>query len=196
MEIKIIDRNDAVFICKKIAKIHLDSYSSNHFTSGFSLDKLGEYYFCLVDASDISFVAKENDEVLGFIISGTYLSNGVKKFINQNRFWLLFQLLKRPQILYEKLVEVIRGKFNFSKPSVATFRLLSIAINKNARSLGVGTAMLKFLEGELIIRDINIYGLSVRDLNTSAIRFYERNGFLLEKSYLGSSYYVKRIATV
>jgi ribosomal protein S18 acetylase RimI-like enzyme len=196
MEFKIIGLNDGIFICKKIAKIHLDSYSSNHFTSGFSLDKLAEYYLCLIDASDLSFIATEDNEVLGFVISGTDLADGVKNFIDENRFWLLLQLLKRPQILCEKLFDVVRGKFHFSKPSEAKYRLLSIATASNVRSLGVGSAMLKFLERELIAKNINIYGLSVKYLNISAIRFYERNGFLIERNYLGSSYYIKRIGTI
>lgn len=196
MEFKIIGFTDDAIICNQIAKIHIDSYSGGHFTSGFSLNKLSEYYLCLVEASDLSFVAVENDEVLGFVISGVHLADGVKKFIVENRFWLLLQLLKRPKILYEKLVEFLGGVFHISKPSEAKFRLLSIATDPRVRSLRVGSAMLKFLERELIARNINIYGLSVRDLNISAIRFYERNGFLIESNYLGSSYYIKSIGDI
>jgi ribosomal protein S18 acetylase RimI-like enzyme len=178
---------------EQIAKIHLLAYSREHFTSSFNLNKLIEYNQKLVDASDLSLLAIENGEVVGFIIAGKKVSVGVSNFTNENRGWLMWQLIKRPNILFDKIVGMINIRLKPAQPSQAKFRLLSIAIKPGAQGKGCGAEMLNFFERELLSRGVNCYGLSVKNKNSGAIRFYERNGFLKEKEYLGSSYYVKNL---
>jgi ribosomal protein S18 acetylase RimI-like enzyme len=192
MIIKIFDNSDLGKI-SQVAGIHANAYSAGHFTAGFSLAKLSEYNARLIEASDITILAMGGDNVLGFVISGFSVSAGVKKFTADNRLWLVVQLLKRPSILLNKLLGLVQSRLNPSKPSSAKFRLLSIATLPGSQSKGVGVAMLKFLEQELLSRDVELYGLSVKNSNIAAIRFYERHGFVKEKSYLGSSYYIKKI---
>ena len=88
---------------------------------------------------------------------------------------------------------MVQYRLNPTKPSNAKFRLFSIATLAGSQNKGVGAAMLNFLEQELLKRGIELYGLSVKDSNNGAIQFYERHGFVKEKSYLGSSYYIKKI---
>lgn len=192
MKIKLFEKSDNAII-SQISEIHASAYSVGHFTAGFSLAKLAEYNARLIETSDIAIIALDGDGVLGFIISGFAVSAGVRKFTADNRLWLAIQLLKRPSILLNKIVGLVQSKLNPTKPSDAKFRLLSIATLPGSQSKGVGAAMLKFLEQELLSRGVDLYGLSVKDSNIAAIRFYERHGFVKEKSYLGSSYYFKRI---
>jgi ribosomal protein S18 acetylase RimI-like enzyme len=192
MKIHIIEKTDINKICQ-IAGLHATAYSSAHFTAGFSTAKLAEYNSRLVEASDITIVAMDDDKMLGFIISGFSVSVGVRKFTADNRLWLAVQLFKRPRILFNKMVGFVQSRLNTSYPSSAKFRLLSIATMPGFQSKGVGAGMIKFLEQELLSRGVDLYGLSVKDSNIAATRFYERHGFIREKSYLGSSYYIKRI---
>lgn len=193
MKIQILDKHSTDKYIHQIAEIHSQAYSSEHFTAGFSPAKLSEYNKQLILASDISIIALDGENLAGFILAGENISSGVRNFTDQNRLWLIFQLLKRPIIFMGKMAALIQSKVSPTKPSQAKFRLLSIAIRPSAQSKGIGARMLAFLETELAQRNIYTYGLSVKQSNIGAIRFYEQNGFTLEKSFLGSSYYVKHI---
>lgn len=191
MNIKIVDAISICNLMPQIAKIHSLAYSRDHFTSEFHVNKLNEYYQRLVEASDLCILAIDDDKVIGFIIAGRKLSAGVDKFIDENRGWIILQLLKRPDILIKKIFGILKFKVNSKKISKVDFRLLSIATRPDAQSKGVGQAMLIFFEQELMCRGVESYGLSVKSNNARAIAFYERHGFLIEKKYLGSSYYLK-----
>ena len=188
---------------RKIAEIHKSAYSKNHFTSCFSQEKLEEYYACLVEASDLSVIAvtgeaieglKNNqDKAVGFIIAGRSVSNGVTNFIKSNRMYVFYVMLINPMFLVQKIFTQILLKFIKVTPSKAKFRLLSISVLSGSQSTGVGKAMLESFEKELLGRGVECYGLSVRAINKRAISFYERNGFELENTLLGSKYYFKSL---
>jgi ribosomal protein S18 acetylase RimI-like enzyme len=192
MNIISIQKPDAELIAQ-VAKIHSLAYSSEHFSSGFNFEKLVEYNSSLIEASSLTIFALDDNVVLGYIISGFDFSSGIKDFIGKNRFWLMFMMLKSPFNLVKRILIYFLSKFNIQKPSAAKYRLLSIATLPSYQSSGVGRSMLEFLERELSMKDVNLYGLSVKDSNIAAIRFYERNGFLKEKSNMGTSYYIKRM---
>ncbi len=194
MNVEIVNSHNIKNRLEQIAKIHFSAYSSDHFTSGFGFDKLIEYNFRLIEASDLSVVAVDNNVVLGFIIAGEKVSAGVSKFTQENRGWLMLQLIRRPSILLTKIMGIIKTKIYTSQPSKAKFRLLSIATKPGSQSKGVGKEMLHFLEQELLRRGIGCYGLSVKNKNQGAIQFYERHGFVKEKEYLGSLYYFKQLS--
>jgi ribosomal protein S18 acetylase RimI-like enzyme len=193
MTIEIVNSNNIKQRVEQIAKIHSVAYSSDHFTSGFHLAKLVEYNQRLVEASDLSVLAVKNNEVVGFIIAGERVSFGVSRFTDENRGWLMLQLLKRPSILISKILGLIKTRIYPNQPSQANFRLLSIATKPGSQSKGIGGEMLHFLEQELLCRGVSCYGLSVKNKNLRAIHFYERHGFVKEKEYLGSSYYFKNL---
>lgn len=193
MDIEIVHENSVRNLIPQIANIHSLAYSRDHFTSKFHINKLNEYYQRLVEASDLCVVAIDDNEVVGFIIAGKKISEGIDKFIEANRGWLLLQLLKRPNILFKKIFSILKIKIknNSKKLSKADFRLLSIATKPDVQSKGVGHAMLIFFEQELVCRGVKSYGLSVKSNNGRSISFYERHGFLIENEFLGSSYYLK-----
>lgn len=193
MNIEVIDSSNLKNRLEQIAGIHALAYSDDHFTSSFSLEKLIEYNLRLIEASTLSVVAMEDDEVLGFIISGEKVSAGVSKFINENRGWLMLQLLRSPRILFAKILAMIQARFAPVQPSEAKFRLLTIAIKPGIQSKGVGKEMLYFFERELLKIGVSCYGLSVRNKNSRAIKFYERHNFIKEKEYIDASYYLKKI---
>ena len=176
---------------RQAAEIHLAAYSHGHFTSTFGLPKLTEYNAGLISHSDICLGALEGEKMLGFLISGENVSRGVAEFVRNNRWFLIRKLLSHPQFLFEKISFSVRARLVRTKPSKATYRLLSIAIDPRAQSSGIGGMLLAVLEEHLRARGVKRYGLSVLSKNPRAIAFYRRNGFELEKIELGSAYFSK-----
>ena len=60
--------------------------------------------------------------------------------------------------------------------------LASIAVDPASRTLGVGTAMIRFTLQELRRKQVANWFLMVRITNESAIRFYQRFGFVRTKT--------------
>lgn len=175
------------------ARIHHIAYSSNHFTSLFSLEKLKEYYKSLILSSDISLLVFSNDIALGFIVSGENVSIGIKKFTKSNRWYLIKLLLLNPKFLFEKLRAVVLNLFKKPHINSTKFRLLSIAVDNNTQSVGIGHRLLQHFELILLGNEINAYGLSVRKENERAIAFYLKNGFEIEMERGDTLYLRKKI---
>ena len=192
----ILNTNNINEYIDQIAVIHKNAYHKDHFTSNFSNNKLEEYYQYLINNSNLSvaYIDTNNNQCIGFIIAGESVSKGIAQFISTNRLYLLNIMLKNPSFLLEKVYTKLYTKIKPSKkPSKAKFRLLSISVDKNTQSKGVGKSMLDYFEEELLKLDIHYYGLSVRYTNTRAIKFYKKNNFIEEKQYMRSTYYYKEI---
>ncbi|WP_165899747.1 GNAT family N-acetyltransferase [Borborobacter arsenicus] len=168
----------------------MSAYSHGHFTSTFNHEKLKEYNRLLLDNSDISLVAVEDGRVVGFMISGEAVSRGVKEFTRQNRLYLIYKLLLRPDFLAAKAFGKLKSMASQSGP-VTRYRLLSIATDASAQSTGVGRQILAALEDKLRERGLDSYGLSVRLDNPRAVQFYQRNGFMVEREQPGALYFRK-----
>ena len=114
-------------------------------------------------------------------------------YIFQNIIYLFSLFILYPKFLFEKLYNKIYNLFHKNNQNTARYRLLSIAIDKNHQKSGIGSFLLSKFEENLRKNNIYNYGLSVRIDNLQAINFYIRNGFKLEKYYLGSLYFVKNL---
>ncbi|KZR93744.1 ribosomal-protein-alanine N-acetyltransferase [Synechococcus sp. MIT S9509] len=196
MHFEVFEPKTASNVVLQIAGIHATAYSFEHFTASFSLDKLYEYNHCLIHASELTVLAVDNHQVVGFLIAGPAVGLGVKKFSKKNRIWLLFHLLSKPNVFIDKFIRVFLNIIRPPSPSKAPFRLLSIAINPAYQSNGVGRAMMNFFERQLLLRGQHCYGLSVKSSNAKAICFYERNGFVKEFDHFNSSYYIKNLSAL
>jgi len=204
MEIIDLNAENVRLFLSQIAEIHKDSYPRDLLTANFNLRKLYEYYSYLISFSKISFVIVDEEKrevanapvVAGFVVAGPEVSKGIQMFLSYNRLYVLLVLLRKPSLLIEKILQILfeLAKKVFEKDfSVTKFRLLSICVRKSYQSRGVGKTMLKHLEDILARNGCKEYGLSVKANNKSAIAFYEKNGFVLEKTYIGSRYYVKHL---
>ncbi|RUM98892.1 GNAT family N-acetyltransferase [Pseudaminobacter arsenicus] len=190
MEIIQVTKENTALYLDGIAKVHMSAYSHGHFTSTFNHEKLKEYNRLLLDNSDISLVAVEDGRVVGFMISGEAVSRGVKEFTRQNRLYLIYKLLLRPDFLAAKAFGKLKSMASQSGP-VTRYRLLSIATDASAQSTGVGRQILAALEDKLRERGLDSYGLSVRLDNPRAVQFYQRNGFMVEREQPGALYFRK-----
>lgn len=192
MQIVTIPEDQTSSFSARIAEIHENSYSQGHFTATFGREKLAEYNLRLIENSDITLVATEGDQLLGFVIAGETVSQGVSRFIAENRAFLIQKLLVHPDFLLQKVADKLRSVFKKESASDVRFRLLSIATAPSRQSSGVGAALLRTLEQHLIQRGVEEYGLSVLSKNKRAVAFYLRMGFTLEKEVAGSSYFKKK----
>lgn len=191
---KIINIENACDYIDDIVVTHHTSYDSNHFTSCFSISKLRDYYLSLIRYSDLTILIIDEGKVVGFIISGENVSQGVNSFVKYNRLYLIKILLANPHFLYQKLRGLFSSKLSIVSPSNAKFRLLSISVNKTKQSSGIGGVLLNEFERAIKEQGYEQYGLSVRFVNVRAINFYIKNGFLLEKVSNGTAYMIKRLS--
>lgn len=162
METIEINSANAAQYAKDLGRIHAKAYSSDHFSAMFNPEKLAEYNLLLLQNSDISLVAVRDNTVLGFLISGTAVSRGVREFTRENRAYLVGVLLSHPKFMLAKIAGKLNSIASKQAPSKASYRLLSVAVDPSTQSKGVGAALLNALEQRLKIRNVQQYGLSVR----------------------------------
>lgn len=189
MQVQLIDKGNLDAVLDDVANIHASAYSAGHFTSNFSFEKLKEYNRNLIENSDMTLVAKDGERVVGFLISGVAVSQGVKKFTQNNRLYLIWMLLGRPWTLVNKVAGMLHTLLLPVQPSSAKYRLLSIATRPGSQSHGVGKLLMESLERELRKHGVSSFGLSVKKKNVRAVKFYKENGFELESEHLGSLYF-------
>lgn len=190
MKYKILENN---IEAPTLAELHNYAFSNEHFSSNFSNENLVKYYMHLIDFSDLSILFYNEDNPIGFIVSGYHVNKGVNKFVSENRYKLALILIRKPRFLFEKLTNFIHGIFYRKPICLVPYRLLSIAVNSNESSKGFGTTMLSIFEEILKKRNINEYGLSVRLANKRAIKFYDKNIFILEYRTKDALYLKKSI---
>jgi len=59
-------------------------------------------------------------------------------------------------------------------------RILMISVSKNYRRKKIGKTLLEKIEKIILNKGINEIDLEVRTRNTSAIKFYQKNGYVIE----------------
>lgn len=195
MDIMKIDGSNSDDYLSGIADVHYGAYSKEHFTSCFDKGLLEGYYKLLIQNSNISVVAVEDEVVVGFIVAGYSVGRGVSQFIKDNRASIIKVFLKNPRFICEKARSIAVSKLArdvISHP-IAPFRLMSISVRSGVQSRGVGSALLHFFESSLLESNIPDYGLSVRKKNDRAIEFYIRNGFAVQKETRDSLYFYKEL---
>jgi ribosomal protein S18 acetylase RimI-like enzyme len=180
--ISFIPPDDRLPFARDIAALHLAAFPSSHFTTLFSIDLLENYYSTLLSFSDVVILAFDAEAVVGFIVAGTSLDDGVSEFVSVHRFSLATILLKNPSHLYFKIISALKlfsrrtPRFK-RKPS---YRLFSICVSPGIQGTGLGSQLLSTLDHYLASLSISSYGLSVKISNSAALSFYRSNGFLVD----------------
>lgn len=187
----VVDKIDEKYI-PEICKLHSLVFDKSHFTSYFSYNLLFKYFTCLIKFNQLSFVAINDNQVVGFIIAGHKTDQALKFFTKHNLFPIFFLLLIHPSFLVEKIYIIFRKMiYSNQEKSKANFRLHLIAVKKDCIIKNIGRLLLDYFENELIKNEIKLYGLSVRTNNNHAIKFYEKNNFIIEHLSKKSIRYLK-----
>lgn len=183
MEIYITnDKSDV----RDVVDIHLSTFQGFFLTflgAGF-LKQLYEGYIEHEDSNII--VAKNENEIIGFIAYSSNISDLYKYLINRKLFYFawysLIAFIKNPKILSRLLSAFFKSEE--VKREEKYIELSSIGVKPNQKGKGIGTAMIAYLKEKI---DFNIYRYV--SLETDALdneytnKFYLKNGFILARSY-------------
>jgi len=177
---------------KPISKLHPRAFSSDHFTSHFSINMLERYFELLNSDNKFNYVIfdKAESTLLGYLIAENNIPSVLKKFIKSNFLNVFSVLLKNPKFIIEKIFGFIRNYF-LPKRSQASFRVHIFVTNPDFQRRGIGKLLLQKLEEDLRNYGLKYYGLSVRENNIGAINFYKTNSFKIEFVLSKSIYFIK-----
>lgn len=169
-----------------VVAVHLKSFP------GFFLTFLGSsflhelYSAILVDRDGIALVASDKSGINGFV-AGTAQPKGFYRRLLQQRWWRFalastVPALKRPAII----PRLLRA---FAMPEQVTRQdkrgtLMSIAVLPSYQGRHIGHALVNAFLEEALRRGLHQVDLTTdRDDNTAANRFYQKMGFVCERSY-------------
>jgi len=169
-------------------KEDIESIASLHahaITTGF-LRQLGHSFLCylyrIMIESDDTFiiVARENNQVIGFVSGSSNLKKFYTFFLRKSVFqlfpYMLHALLNGAILLkcIETLKYIVRKKKSVQLPLA---ELLTIAIKERYQGRGVAQELLKNFITEMSKRNIKKFKVVVGDNLLHAIHFYEKMGF-------------------
>jgi ribosomal protein S18 acetylase RimI-like enzyme len=169
----------------KVVEIHIQAFPDSQSTK-LGKDFLKSYYGGSVSSSHtISFVWKVDGKVAGFIFGGTnkqelsrqIIMNSKAKFVKAVISNVLRDPINSIKRFWSYLVHyIIPGGDAFYANDTAT--LDSVALLKEFRGQGIADELIKAFLEQLKKAGVSACRLGVLGENTSARRFYERNGFV------------------
>lgn len=186
MNIRQIENKDI----PEIARLHKQSFDKSHFTAFFSHELLNSYIKVFISYNPYSYLAEENNRILGYLIGGNKTGEALDNFSKNNYLKIIYTLLLHPRFILEKMHSILL-KFNKVKVSDVEYKIYIIASLPETRSKGIGRALINIFENELRLKGLKEYGLSVREQNSNAISFYENNNFIRINKIQKSLYYKK-----
>lgn len=185
-----------------IAALHHQTLTTS-FLAGLGLNFLNSLYYFLI-LNEKVWVYEENNEVKGFI---SYTSNTIGMM---KRF-----LIQKPQCIILMIIKIIIKPSNiihFAETFKAPFKsknityindmpsgeLLSISVNSNCQSSGIGSQLIKCLEEYLQENNVYCYKVIAGAELIGANKFYQKNGFIITTQVMihgnnKSNLYIKNI---
>ena len=176
----------------EIVRVHIASFPSSASTR-LGAEAVRRYYeWQFLAPHDAHFLGGwVNGQLEGYCFCGTF-RGAFAGFVARNRWFLVWQLFIRPRLW--KHEEVRSAIFNAvrrfvqralpsesaagSQPQSQRFGILSIAVSPRCRSLGLGTLLMNEAERTARLRGVHVMGLTVNPSNGTAVRFYERLGWV------------------
>lgn len=176
-----------------IARVHLDAYSKDHFTSRLSPTTLRAYYgLFLGGGSHIIVLTPDDDaeQVLGFAVFGHGIGARIAQFKREHRGAIAGAALRHPLAAGRKAVGRLANSFALKNDvEPAPYLLLSIAVAK--RNVGAGGRLLAALLERAQAEGAKCVGLYVNGDNLGAINSYVAHGFRF-RSLRAGQYYMER----
>ena len=175
MRICLADKKDAVHI----ARIHLREINQG-FLSQLGLKFLSKLYEAMI-LSKNSFVviAKENNQIIGFI-SGSVNARKFYKYFFKKYFFQIFFILLLKITNFKKIFETL--KYSQENQDLPQAELLSIAVVKKYQGRGVAQKLFEKFFKEMQKLKVKKFKVVVSENLTSAIGFYAKMGFKYHSS--------------
>ena len=174
MNILLGNKKDSI----QIAKIHKQEINQG-FLSQLGIKFLSKLYEAMIlSKNSFVVVAKEENNVIGFISGCSNVKNFYKDFLKKYTFWAIIILL--PKFLNLTTIKKIFETLKYSKKEendLPETELLVIAVKKEFHGQGVAIKMFNFFINELKKRNIKKFRVVVGENLSRAIGFYEKVGF-------------------
>jgi ribosomal protein S18 acetylase RimI-like enzyme len=172
----------------QIVEVHMSSFP------GFFLTFLGLRFLKLLyqeiqsHPRGILHVATIDSRVVGFVAGVTEQSGFYRSLVQRRKWDFAFAsvnaVLRKPNIV-PRLFKALR-KSNDSKAFIPAC-LMSIAVDPNSASVGVGTALIQSFSNEMRCRSISSFCLTTdRDGNENVNSFYRSRNFKLVRTFCTS----------
>ncbi len=169
---------------QSIARLHVETLSDS-FLAELGFKFLNNLYIFLIKRECV-LVYEEQNEVKGFVSFSGSSTGMMKRFLincpgcililasktildpaNLKRFWETF----RAPFISRKSEDTHASK------SLPSGELLSISVNPDCQASGIGSQLIKALEGFLLHKNISQYRVVVGENLEGANKFYLKNGF-------------------
>ncbi len=169
-----------------IVEIHLNTFK------GFFLTFLGKGFLKQLYKGFIEYeksnliIAIEHDKIVGFLAYSEDISLFYKYLIKHRLFsfaWYAFiAFLRKPKVLFRLLSAL--GKSEEVKREEKYVELASIGVDPNYKAKGVGSQMMSYLKDKIDFNKFAYISLETdADNNDYANRFYQKNKFILARTY-------------
>ena len=164
----------------KVVKIHKEEIKKG-FLSSLPAAFLEKLYLLIID-KDFCIVAKENDEVVGFMAGTTDIKKLYSRFFKKYFFHSIFFLF--PKIFsFSSLKKIFENLFYPKmEKDLPPAELLTVAVKKDFQGIGVAPQMLELFVAEMKKKGVKTFKVIVGEELIPAIKFYEKNGFIFLKN--------------
>lgn len=179
-------KNASPAYVRSIAELHKKAFPA-FFLTQLGLPFLRTLYTGYLEDSDSGIiVAEENDSLIGFIAYSNNYPRFYKGLI-KNHLMKFAVCSLGTAIRHPSFIKRILGAFKKSESVVKSERyveLASICVDPKIEGKGVGSSLIDYLKSGV---DFNTYAYinleTDADNNDGANRFYQKNGFKLERSF-------------
>ncbi|OGZ69856.1 MAG: hypothetical protein A3D44_03080 [Candidatus Staskawiczbacteria bacterium RIFCSPHIGHO2_02_FULL_42_22] len=178
MIICLAEKNDAL----AMAQIHKTEINKG-FLSSLNISFLKNLYEAIIlSSASFCVVAKEGDQVTGFI-------SGVTSIKKLYRYFFAHYFLSSSTVLFKKLFSLSFIKkvfetllYSSKEQSLPSAELLTMAVKQQFQGKGIASQMLFTFLAEMKKRNIQQFKVLVGEELAPAIHFYEKNGFTFFKN--------------
>jgi len=174
MNISLATKKDSV----QIARIHKQEINQG-FLSQLGVKFLSKLYEAtIMSKNSFVVVARENNQIIGFISGCTNVKNFYKYFLKKYTLWAIIILL--PKLLKFATIKKIFETLKYSRKkeeNLPETELLVIAIKKEFHGQGIAIKMFNFFVNEMKNKKIKQFKVIVGKNLSRAIGFYEKMGF-------------------
>lgn len=170
--------------CAQAARLHYEYLSYRSFITNFGPEFLIEIYKDLLNQKLGFLVCYEVEQkIRGFALAcldTNLLFQRIKKKRIKYSLMILKSLIKRP-LLIGKILETLR--YTIKEDCQTKAELMVIAIDKDFRSKGVGSELIRRMETTFKKMRITDYKVTVHEAMERSNSFYKMNGFTLQRKF-------------
>ena len=186
MQIRKLEKQDKTAV-EAVVQIHLDTFQ------GFFLNFMGRGFlrqlyrsYCEHEPSGLLGAFDEREKLVGFLAYSSQLS-GLYKYMIKKRLipfaWYAFGAFLRKPKVFMRLVRAFL-KPGESRREEAYVELASIGVDPIAKGKGVGSLLINELKQRVDFAQFSYINLETDAAdNEAANRFYQKNGFVLYRSF-------------